>query len=120
MNRLKTWNDGSYMPVWQADLAFIQDAFKTPFVKLIETSLGKTSGIICGCEYKYKLGISYINEGLVLLNGEILYCPPQSVTGNVNALKKQETFDAEGDRSEERRVGKECFSLCRSRWSPSQ
>ena len=23
-----------------------------------------------------------------------------------------------GDRSEERRVGKECYSPCRSRWSP--
>src|SRR3546814_3247711 len=26
--------------------------------------------------------------------------------------------DAEVDRSEERRVGKECVSTCRSRWSP--
>src|SRR3546814_7246369 len=26
--------------------------------------------------------------------------------------------DAVGDRSEERRVGKECVSKCRSRWSP--
>src|SRR3546814_20525307 len=26
--------------------------------------------------------------------------------------------DAEGRRSEERRVGKECVSTCRSRWSP--
>src|SRR3546814_12208402 len=25
---------------------------------------------------------------------------------------------AESDRSEERRVGKECVSMCRSRWSP--
>ena len=23
-----------------------------------------------------------------------------------------------GERSEERRVGKECYALCRSRWSP--
>src|SRR3546814_14746216 len=28
-----------------------------------------------------------------------------------------DTFDAD-DRSEERRVGKECVSTCRSRWSP--
>src|SRR3546814_15122060 len=27
-------------------------------------------------------------------------------------------FDAGGQRSEERRVGKECVSTCRSRWSP--
>src|SRR3546814_15934326 len=30
----------------------------------------------------------------------------------------QLTFDSRGDRSEERRVGKECVSTCRSRWSP--
>ena len=28
------------------------------------------------------------------------------------------SFDAELGRSEERRVGKECCALCRSRWSP--
>src|SRR3546814_5172071 len=27
--------------------------------------------------------------------------------------------DSHGDRSEERRVGKECVSTCRSRWSPT-
>ena len=27
-------------------------------------------------------------------------------------------FNAAGARSEERRVGKECLRLCRSRWSP--
>src|SRR3546814_1169884 len=29
-----------------------------------------------------------------------------------------ETADKQGKRSEERRVGKECVSTCRSRWSP--
>ena len=29
-----------------------------------------------------------------------------------------QTMDALGSRSEERRVGKECASMCRSRWSP--
>src|SRR3546814_18349543 len=29
-----------------------------------------------------------------------------------------ESYVARGDRSEERRVGKECVSTCRSRWSP--
>ena len=32
--------------------------------------------------------------------------------------KVRRTEDPVGDRSEERRVGKECVSLCRSRWSP--
>ena len=30
----------------------------------------------------------------------------------------QKWADAETERSEERRVGKECLRLCRSRWSP--
>ena len=30
----------------------------------------------------------------------------------------QKQFSSDGDRSEERRVGKECFVPCRSRWSP--
>ena len=30
----------------------------------------------------------------------------------------KEHFEAKLDRSEERRVGKECLRLCRSRWSP--
>ena len=29
-----------------------------------------------------------------------------------------ELSESEKDRSEERRVGKECASMCRSRWSP--
>ena len=33
--------------------------------------------------------------------------------------KKQATREpGQADRSEERRVGKECLSVCRSRWSP--
>src|SRR3546814_14249326 len=34
------------------------------------------------------------------------------------ALGHDSVADAMGDRSEERRVGKECVSTCRSRWSP--
>src|SRR3546814_10352894 len=37
-------------------------------------------------------------------------CPPSSCT----------TSDSDAPRSEERRVGKECVSTCRSRWSPYQ
>src|SRR3546814_12006701 len=41
----------------------------------------------------------------------------------LNASSHGDTLDAvartyAGDRSEERRVGKECVSTCRSRWSP--
>src|SRR3546814_18818608 len=33
-------------------------------------------------------------------------------------LKLIDALDDDADRSEERRVGKECVSTCRSRWSP--
>src|SRR3546814_13443756 len=33
-------------------------------------------------------------------------------------VESAEIFAALGERSEERRVGKECVSTCRSRWSP--
>src|SRR3546814_21054531 len=38
-------------------------------------------------------------------------CVPERCADRVGAAAK-------GDRSEERRVGKECVSTCRSRWSP--
>src|SRR3546814_3061471 len=39
-------------------------------------------------------------------------------TGNVKVGTVIATITAEEGRSEERRVGQECFSTCRSRWSP--
>src|SRR3546814_12562093 len=35
-----------------------------------------------------------------------------------DALKRSRKREARGFRSEERRVGKECVSQCRSRWAP--
>ena len=37
--------------------------------------------------------------------------------GQITGLSGGLTIDS-GSRSEERRVGKECYALCRSRWSP--
>src|SRR3546814_12617305 len=43
----------------------------------------------------------------------------KSYTVAVDGLGRGEDFDAQQDsRSEERRVGKECVSTCRSRWAP--
>src|SRR3546814_17064136 len=36
----------------------------------------------------------------------------------VEGLQGRQAQSAAGDRTEERRVGKECVSTCRSRWSP--
>ena len=35
-----------------------------------------------------------------------------------NQMKLIREYVSKSDRSEERRVGKECLRLCRSRWSP--
>ena len=40
------------------------------------------------------------------------------VGGGVTALALTSGGDAEASGSEERRVGKECSAVCRSRWSP--
>src|SRR3546814_21044168 len=40
--------------------------------------------------------------------------------GQLKGFRVGEVADDHGDSSEERRVGKECVSTCRSRWSPYQ
>src|SRR3546814_4210096 len=42
----------------------------------------------------------------------------QPVEGALGEQLVSDPLDAKGRRSEERRVGKECVSTCRSRWSP--
>ena len=49
-----------------------------------------------------------LNDILLLLGGLALFLYGMQMMGN----------GLETARSEERRVGKECFRLCRSRWSP--
>ena len=48
------------------------------------------------------------HEASIATNAETIFNSPRGVVlGN-----------KDGDGSEERRVGKECYALCRSRWSP--
>ena len=50
---------------------------------------------------------------------EYFLADPGGATDETHAgLLQLETLCAAGRRSEERRVGKECAGLCRSRWSP--
>ena len=51
------------------------------------------------------------DAGLVLGLGPLLGTVSGPDLGEVQGL-------SQGKRSEERRVGKECLRLCRSRWSP--
>src|SRR3546814_4716565 len=64
---------------------------------------------ICLCEYT-----DHGHCGLLTATGEVDNDPSLDLLARM-ALS---TVEAGADRSEERRVGKECVSTCRSRWSP--
>ena len=49
--------------------------------------------------------------------GELLLVPISLLDINVE-IQRDEDAEHHANRSEERRVGKECLRLCRSRWSP--
>src|SRR3546814_835813 len=57
------------------------------------------------------------DESLAVLAGAAKYLPDDDPDG-VNAKLPWDPIDRFLWRSEERRVGKECVSTCRSRWSP--
>src|SRR3546814_16918151 len=57
----------------------------------------------------------YEAKSRVMLN----FIKPDPVTGEVISSSFARTYTkTQTERSEERRVGKECVSTCRSRWSP--
>src|SRR3546814_11443033 len=52
-------------------------------------------------------------------DGKVSVCVISHGRAGVVGNLFDETPEAVGDRSEERRVGKECGSTCRTRWKPS-
>src|SRR3546814_3741075 len=65
---------------------------------------------------------SYLSSSLLASALEVSRTPPVAGTCPLNARAADSLGIAylvvNRDRSEERRVGKECVSTCRSRWSP--
>ena len=68
-------------------------------------------------ENQYKKGIVYIGKCLLYCNTEAYKSSKVTVKDGTKTIAN-EAFSANNTRSEERRVGKECLRLCRSRWSP--
>src|SRR3546814_12022236 len=62
-------------------------------------------------EFAISLGLEGIDKLRELLKGQV----EQELNGLTRTHLKRKLLD---QRSEERRVGKECVSTCRSRWSP--
>src|SRR3546814_11764304 len=54
-----------------------------------------------------------------VLDGNFMAMRQAALRAGTNSQKMQRLVDIVEERSEERRVGKECVSTCISRWSPS-
>src|SRR3546814_16997809 len=68
--------------------------------------------------YGYHVSPSYgLTEAPTVVAHSFDAVPPDGASGHALPHLEISIRDAEG-RSEERRVGKECVSTCRSRWSP--
>ena len=98
-----------------------QDSLKDIVSIHADLRSGKDSQIsVGGLNAWQPLGISgYAGQQLIIYVGN-----PKMKSGQTSTLKliaTQQHAEASGfakERSEERRVGKECVSTCRSRWSP--
>src|SRR3546814_11336654 len=66
-------------------------------------------------DYNVPIAFSTVpaSDLLTTLDQTGIYIQEQALVGGLTV-----TGSARSDRSEERRVGKECVSTCRSRWSP--
>lgn len=102
MKRLITFDDRSYMPLWQADMKFIQD-------NLIQvlTWLGKTHAynrdnyIVSGCQLTNDQDEYSVTEGLVMIDGELLHVPEQTIDAiglTAPHIVKQEQLDPDGNK----------------------
>src|SRR3546814_14764836 len=87
---------------------------------LSEPGLFKGNATVEDCE------ISGTFEGDLTVTGLLVVQPSGRVSGRIRYAEMELSrgarvsgdIDVLDDRSEERRVGKECVSTCRSRWSP--
>src|SRR3546814_12206130 len=70
-------------------------------------------GVMGGIKIKYKIAVIY-----TVLTAAVL-CIVSSFIYIVSSIHRKNEFYGRLQRSEERRVGKECVSTCRSRWSTS-
>src|SRR3546814_18561580 len=72
----------------------------------------------CGRTWRGRLTMSKANEAAKKFDS---LAGPEKAAVVLLALGEERAAEVMGqiDRSEERRVGKECVSTCRSRWSPN-
>src|SRR3546814_17380875 len=71
----------------------------------------------CSIQKRFASGLGFVYAGALASGGQINAARGQFFSGPMDFMVKSEE-KAVAARSEERRVGKECVSTCRSRWSP--
>src|SRR3546814_12882280 len=89
-----------------------------PYTTLFRSTVEDTISILRGLKEKYEL-----HHGVRITDGAIVSAATLSnryITDRFLPDKAIDLMDEAASRlrSEERRVGKECVSTCRSRWSP--
>src|SRR3546814_14342458 len=90
---------------------------RTPLTVLQGNLQGMNDGVIPASEEQLRALLMQI-QGMSRLVDQL---NTLSLAGTINFVTATTTTDLAlhvSDRSEERRVGKECVSTCRSRWSP--
>src|SRR3546814_20201184 len=100
---------------WSSDVCFFRSKTPTPELRLIMTAFQAFAPIPQETTINGSAGrlVLASDDEKILISGDIEIAANE--TGLAAALHLRDMLNA---RSEERRVGKECVSKCRSRWSP--
>src|SRR3546814_5538125 len=96
--------------IFESDICFILFFFSS---RRRHTRCALVTGVQTCALPIFRSGAAATHSCVILDGGEVK-CWGNNGDGQLG-LGDQNT---QGDRSEERRVGKECVSTCRSRWSP--
>jgi len=79
MKKLITFEDGTYMPLWQEDFAFVQENLIEAITEFANAfSYAKSRFIVSGCGIKIDGEEYTLEKGLVMYDGELLYVPEQA------------------------------------------
>jgi hypothetical protein len=106
MKKLRTYEDGSYMPLWQEDLSYIQDNIIETIVCIAKAfSIDRTKYIVSGCLAEFDGNTCTYNHGMIMYDGELLVLEAGSQTFSltempnpVAIIELYETFDSNGEK----------------------
>ena len=87
MKTLKTYNDGSYMPLWQEDIAYVQNNLIEAITKIVNGfSISRTRYIVSGCLAEFDGNLCSWSAGIVMYDGELLILQATATTFSVSEI----------------------------------